>query len=168
MADIKPTSFPDFFTRTPQCQSFCHPGGFKALPGNAINTHYKDSLQGTWEQYNAPKKKICGVVETEHIVIILDVVLVQQLVQLLQLEWHKATFIRHNWNLLTTNQYYYLRVFKLQRIPHKICRKRIRLWAYLWEWLVRLNGFIDWNHLICYMKMQYKAIFRHQYLLVKL
>lgn len=31
MAEMKPKSLPDFSARTPQCQSWYQPGGFKAL-----------------------------------------------------------------------------------------------------------------------------------------
>lgn len=89
MALMKPTSFLFEDTRTPQCHWGSQPGGRRALRGQERFSHravglkphafarqLKISASKKIRTGSSPFEKVWRIVESEHVVIILDVVLI--------------------------------------------------------------------------------------------
>lgn len=68
-AEIKATSFRDVVARTPTCHSFVHPGARRAL---LFQLAYRQGLTGSF----VPFEECFRVVESEHSLIVFDVVAV--------------------------------------------------------------------------------------------
>lgn len=76
--EINATSFPDCVARTPTCQSCLQPGDFNAL----VCIRYRS---GEVRRHNRPTEKRYRVVKSEHGLVVLNVMPVQELIYLLQL-----------------------------------------------------------------------------------